>query len=74
MKQNMGTTDRGIRAVIGIGAVVVALLAGAGSALGIVLWVVAAIMLVTAAAGYCPLYAALRVSSVRGIHRETTRV
>ncbi|MCF6506938.1 DUF2892 domain-containing protein [Blastococcus sp. MG754426] len=74
MKRNMGTTDRGIRAVVGIGAAVTALLTGAGSAFGIVLWVVSVIMLVTAAAGYCPVYTALRVSSVGGLHRETTRV
>ena len=74
MIRNMGTADRIVRAVVGIAAVVVALLAGAGSALGIVLWIVAALMLGTAALGFCPVYAALHVSSIGGFHRQTTRV
>ena len=74
MTRNMGTLDRGIRAVVGIAAVVLALLAGATSALGIVLWVVAAIMLLTAAAGYCPIYAALRLSTLHGRFERAMRV
>ena len=74
MNRNMGTADRSIRAVIGIAAVVVALLAGAASAIGIVLWIVAALMLGTAAVGYCPTYRALHVSTIGGFHRQTTRV
>lgn len=74
MTRNMGSTDRIVRGIVGVAAAIIAFLAGAGSALGIVLWIVAALMLGTAAAGYCPLYTALRISSVGGVHREITRV
>lgn len=56
MVKNESTLDRAIRLVIAVVAVVGALLAGAGSVLGIILFVVAAIMLVTALVGFCPLY------------------
>lgn len=59
MKQNMGTTDRVIRAVIGI----------AGVALGVYFqtwWgLFALIPLVTAAIGFCPLYVPFRISTIR---------
>ena len=74
MRRNMGTADRSIRAAVGVAAVVLALLAGAASAPGIVLWIVAALMLGTAAVGFCPIYAALRLSTIGGFHRQGTRV
>jgi hypothetical protein len=59
MKQNMGATDRVIRAVIGI----------AGVALGVYFqtwWgLFALIPLVTAAIGFCPLYVPFRISTIR---------
>ncbi len=59
MKQNMGTTDRAVRGVIGI----------AGVALGFYLrtWLglFALIPLLTAAVGFCPLYVPFRISTVR---------
>lgn len=59
MKQNMGTTDRVVRAVLGI----------AGVALGFYFrtwWgLFALIPLVTAALGFCPLYLPLRISTIR---------
>jgi hypothetical protein len=64
MTINMGRTDRIVRGVVGVGAIVVALLAGAGSVLGIILWTVAALMLGTSAVGFCPLYAALHIDSL----------
>jgi uncharacterized membrane protein len=65
MTRNESTIDRAIRAIIGIGAIAVAFAVGAGSLLGIVLFVVAAIMLVTAAVGFCPLYRVLGISTCR---------
>ncbi|MEI6362737.1 MAG: DUF2892 domain-containing protein [Actinomycetes bacterium] len=56
MISNVSGVDRIIRVVIAIAAVVGALAVGASSVLGIILFVVAAIMLVTAAVGFCPLY------------------
>jgi mannose/fructose/N-acetylgalactosamine-specific phosphotransferase system component IID len=56
MSANESGLDRVIRLAIAVAAVIGAFAAGAGSVLGIVLFVVAAIMLVTAAVGFCPLY------------------
>jgi type IV secretory pathway TrbD component len=65
MKVNVGGTDRIIRLVIAAVAVVLALTAFAGSALGIVMWVVAAIMAVTAVVRFCPLYAPFGLSTCK---------
>lgn len=74
MTRNMSTVDRSIRALVGVAAVIVALLAGAGSAIGIVLWIVAALMIGTAAVGFCPVYSALHISTIGGFHRRRTTV
>ena len=65
MKVNVGGTDRIIRLVIAAVAVVLALTAFAGSTLGIVMWVVAAIMAVTAVVRFCPLYAPFGLSTCK---------
>ena len=58
MHQNMGNLDRAIRAfVLAPVAIVVALVVGVGTVAGIILLAVAAVMVSTAAVGYCPLYA-----------------
>ncbi len=54
MIRNEGTVDRAIRAVLGIVFIVLATKTGGG--LGAVFWVLAAVMLLTAAVGFCPLY------------------
>jgi hypothetical protein len=56
MGKNESGLDRGLRVVVAIVAFVMALVVGAGSVLGLVLLAVAAIMLLTAAIGFCPLY------------------
>jgi hypothetical protein len=56
MSRNESTADRAIRLVVAVVAVAAAFAVGAGSVLGIVLLVVGAVMLVTAATGFCPLY------------------
>jgi hypothetical protein len=64
MPRNLGTVDRVVRAVLiapmllVLGAVV-----GAGTAVGLVLLAFALVMVATSAVGYCPLYAAIRVST-----------
>ncbi len=62
MLKNMGSIDRFIRIVIGIAAIILALLVADG-AWGIVLWVVAAIMLVTAVFGSCIIYRPFGIST-----------
>lgn len=69
MTRNMGWTDRSLRAVIVAPlAIIVALIAG--TVVGIFLFVVAGIMLVTAASGFCPTYTLLGISTgPGGVHR-----
>jgi hypothetical protein len=64
MRHNMGRTDRIIRAaLLAPAAVVLAVLVGPGTVLGIVALVIAAVMLATAAAGFCPLYRVLGINT-----------
>ena len=63
MHNNMSNVDRAVRAVIAAAALVVAIVVGAGSVAGLVLLVVGALMGVTAAVGFCPLYALFHVDS-----------
>ena len=67
----MGSIDRMLRAIVVVpAAIVVAIVVGAGSVAGIVLLVVAAIMLMTAVVGFCPLYKLLRIDTCSP-HRST---
>ncbi|MHB8059441.1 MAG: YgaP family membrane protein [Gaiellaceae bacterium] len=64
MRTNMGSIDRVLRSfVVAPVAIVVAIVVGAGSVLGIVLLALAAVMLVTSAVGFCPLYKALGLNT-----------
>lgn len=64
MTRNMGSLDRVVRLVAAVVLVVGALLAGAGTTLGVVLLVVAAVLAVTSAVGFCPLYRLIGVSTL----------
>ena len=57
MKKNMSTTDRIIRAVIAVLFGVLIFTNTVSGLLAIILGVIAAILLITAAIGFCPLYA-----------------
>jgi hypothetical protein len=63
MQHNEGTIDRAVRGVVAVAAAIGAAAVGVGSALGIGLLVVAAIMAVTAAVGFCPIYRIIGVST-----------
>jgi hypothetical protein len=63
MKKNMGTTDRVFRGIVTIGAVIVSGIIGFSTVGGIVLLAVAAIMTITAASGFCPLYSVLGIKT-----------
>ena len=71
MPRNMGAFDRGLRVfVVAPIAIVVAFLVGAGTLGGVILFVAAGIMLATGAAGYCPTYTLVGISTYpRGLHR-----
>lgn len=62
--QNESALDRTLRAIIGI-AIVVGMFTFITGAWLWVAGIVAAILLVTAAVGFCPLYALLRISTKR---------
>jgi Inner membrane protein YgaP-like, transmembrane domain len=63
MSPNMSSLDRGLRVLVGLGLILVAVAIGAGSATGIVLFVLAAVLLATSAVGFCPLYRLIRFDS-----------
>ncbi|MCH9816342.1 MAG: DUF2892 domain-containing protein [Actinomycetia bacterium] len=63
MSKNEAGWDRGVRVGIAVVAAVVAGLVGFGTILGLILLAVTAIMLVTAAVGFCPLYRVFGVST-----------
>ena len=64
MKLNVGTTDRKIRIAIAIVAAILAVVVG--GTFGVVLWIVAAIMLVTGIVRVCPLYMPFKFSTNKG--------
>ena len=63
MKTNESSIDRLIRVGIAVVAVIVAIFVGPASVVGIVLFVVAVVMLVTADVGVCPLYRLFGIST-----------
>lgn len=63
---NEGAWDRGLRALVGVGLVATLLLTEIFTGgLATAAWVVAAIMIVTAATGFCGLYAVFGVKTCR---------
>jgi hypothetical protein len=72
---NMGTLDRGVRAfVVAPAAIVVALILGAGTVGGIILFVVAGIMFASAVTAFCPTYTVVGISTQHGLHRVGHRL
>jgi hypothetical protein len=67
MKRNMGSLDRLIRAFIAAPVLIIAGFAFGGSLLGIGAFVLAGVMLATAASGFCPLYVPFGLSTSGGI-------
>ena len=66
MKKNVGTTERVIRAIVGLIALAAAFTALGvleGATLGIVAAVVGVVMLFTASIGWCPPYAIFGIST-----------
>ncbi|EYR63386.1 bifunctional protein GlmU [Actinotalea ferrariae CF5-4] len=64
MKQNLSSTDRAVRAfLVAPALVVVGVLVGPAAALSWVAYALAAIMVLSSAVGWCPLYALVGVST-----------
>lgn len=69
MPRNMGMFDRRLRAfVVAPIAIVVGFVAGASTVGGVILFVVAGIMLATAATGFCPAYTIVGISTDPRLH------
>jgi hypothetical protein len=67
LSTNESALDRVIRIVAGIALAVVALVGAVAAPWVYAVWLVAAVLVVTGAAGFCPLYALLRVSTKRAL-------
>ena len=65
MKQNVGSTDRLIRIVLGLILAAVGFfnLFGVGGTLGIILGIIGLVLLVTGALSWCPLYIPFKIST-----------
>jgi hypothetical protein len=61
MKQNMGTTDRILRAIGGLVLIILYFANVITGGLGIAALVIAAVLLLTALVGFCPLYVPFRI-------------
>jgi hypothetical protein len=69
---NTGTADRMIRLFVGIGIVGLAWFGPLAGAWTLVAWLVGAVLILTAALGYCPLYALLGIDTHRHEHRSSS--
>lgn len=67
MKRNESNQDRGIRAVVGIIALLIGLFA-VGGFLRALLIIVGLVLLITAAVGFCPLYRLLGINTCKVRH------
>jgi len=74
MSRNESNLDRMIRVAVAVIAIVAGVAVGSSSLLGIVLFVVAVVMLVTAAVGFCPLYRLMGIRTDHGTSRVGTKV
>jgi phosphate/sulfate permease len=63
--KNMGMTDRIVRAIVGIGLLLLPFLVVTG-VWQIVFWILAAILLITALIGICPAYLLFHFSTKKG--------
>jgi hypothetical protein len=65
MKKNMGAADRIIRLILAAVVVYLYFTNVISGTLGIVLLVLAAVFVLTSLAGFCPLYALFKISSLK---------
>jgi hypothetical protein len=63
MSTNESTIDRIIRGVLGVAALIGAVVLGIGSVAGAILAAVGGILVITGAVGFCPLYRVLGIST-----------
>ncbi|MDK2981712.1 MAG: hypothetical protein PWQ55_2059 [Chloroflexota bacterium] len=63
MKQNMGSTDRTIRAIVGVVLAALIFFNVLTGTAAVVFGIIAGILLLTALVGFCPLYAPFKFST-----------
>ena len=61
--RNEATLDRWLRTLLAVVAAIVAVAIGSSSVGGVILWIVAVALVLTAATGFCPLYRVLGIST-----------
>jgi len=74
MSKNESNPDRIIRIFAAMAVVIAAIAVGASSVLGVILFLVATILVVTAAVGFCPLYRVLGLSTHNSAPKFGTHV
>jgi len=72
MSRNESNLDRMIRVAVAVVAVIGAVAVGSSSVLGVILFVAAGILLVTAAVGFCPLYRLLGINTDKRAPKVST--
>jgi Inner membrane protein YgaP-like, transmembrane domain len=65
MKTNEGTLDRVIRVILGVALAALGLFGVVSGALMYVFYALAAILIITAAIGFCPLWAIFKVNTAK---------
>lgn len=63
LKKNVGSTDRIVRIVLAVVLAALAVTGIVGGALAIVFYILAAVFVVTAVMGFCPLYLPFNLST-----------
>jgi len=65
MKSNEGTSDRIIRLILGVVLIIIGWPVLENNALGIILDVIGAILLITGITGFCGIYGVLGISTIK---------
>jgi len=65
MKKNMGTIDRGIRALLALVIIILYVTGQISGIAAIVLGVFATIFVITSVIGFCPLYVPLNICTIK---------
>ncbi len=65
MKKNMGVLDRSIRSIAAVVIIVLVVAKILTGTMAIILGILAAVFVITAAIGFCPLYVPLKISTLK---------
>jgi len=65
MKKNMGVFDRSIRTIVALIIVVLIVIKALTGTIALILGILAAVFVLTAAIGFCPLYVPMKFSTLK---------